>query len=453
MKKIKFYLQMTLALILFFVLYDIIEPPLGKYVVIFFLFPLALFFAQTYKHSIFIFIFISIEVAVFTFGFFNFLTLNITIIFLSLIPILFYFFKPDFPEMPDVKKNNSELKFFREELINEQKAIISKRNILEKKSEKIMQFYLILKDLNKYVTAEESANALSNVLASKPGISYVVVAAKNKKTLFTTISFLDSKLKDKWDNLLTNNEEIKNLTEPGIIYSLIPIDNKTVIGWPVRIQNKLISCILLVVEKNYVQTYLEAGYFYLPHLILGTKRILLFAELKEKARVDGLTGLYRRQYFMDRLYIEIQRAKRYKTDFYILMADIDFFKTVNDTYGHPVGDKVLTSIAKIFNKTIRPGDLVGRYGGEEFIILFPMLTEQKVFEIAENIRKSIKRIKFNENNLTFSVTISIGIAKYKNNLDSENLIAAADKALYEAKLTGRNKTVIYKDSDTSVSEF
>jgi diguanylate cyclase (GGDEF)-like protein len=94
---------------------------------------------------------------------------------------------------------------------------------------------------------------------------------------------------------------------------------------------------------------------------------------------------------MERLHTEIQVAKRYKTDFYIMMLDIDFFKKVNDTYGHLAGDKVLSSIAKILSDSVRPGDIIGRYGGEEFIILLPMIAKKQVLEIAENIRKNIEK--------------------------------------------------------------
>ena len=126
------------------------------------------------------------------------------------------------------------------------------------------------------------------------------------------------------------------------------------------------------------------------------------------------------------------------------MLDIDFFKKVNDTYGHLVGDKVLVAVSKILFKSVRPGDLTGRYGGEEFIVLLPMVSEEQVLQIAENIRSSVQKTKFNENNFTFSVTISIGIAKYNNNTTSNDVISLADKALYEAKQTGRNKIIINK---------
>jgi diguanylate cyclase (GGDEF)-like protein len=164
--------------------------------------------------------------------------------------------------------------------------------------------------------------------------------------------------------------------------------------------------------------------------------------LNDRARVDGLTGLYLRRYFMERLHTEIQVAKRYKTDFYIMMLDIDFFKKVNDTYGHLAGDKVLSSIAKILSDSVRPGDIIGRYGGEEFIILLPMVTKKQVSEIAENIRKNVEKQKFTEDNETFTTTISIGITKYIETLNEDNLISIADNALYQAKKEGRNKVVM-----------
>ena len=122
-----------------------------------------------------------------------------------------------------------------------------------------------------------------------------------------------------------------------------------------------------------------------------------------------------------------------------MMADLDFFKKVNDTYGHLAGDKVLSTVSKIFTNSLRIEDLAARYGGEEFVFIIPSSDKNFVLEIAENIRKQIEETIFVEENKKFSVTISIGVVKYENKLNYKNLIALADKALYKAKKEGRNK--------------
>ena len=170
---------------------------------------------------------------------------------------------------------------------------------------------------------------------------------------------------------------------------------------------------------------------------------MLFLETKEKSRTDALTGVYLRRYFLEKLNIEIKRAKRYKTNFHILMLDIDFFKKINDTYGHLTGDKVLIEISKKIEQNIRPTDILCRYGGEEFIVLLNNLTDTDALNVAQNIRNEIKKIKFNEDNIVFSVTVSIGITKYKESFNSKEIISVADKALYEAKNSGRDRVVSF----------
>lgn len=444
-KKNKFYLQTVLVLICFLIVFYILKENNERYVLCLFLLPVSLLFPREYKYSVHIFGLTAVIFSLITFGF-SYFALITAVIFLSVIPAFHYFFKPDEIQSPDLQKQNNELKFFKEELLNEDQSLNEERLSLEKKLERIIQLYIISKDLTKNITAEDSSNALSAMLSSRTGILYSFVAVKYKaKNHLIIQSSLQHEKRSKWDEALKEHyQEIIKLTRPSIINSLTYIENNQVVVWPIIVDNHFVSCAFLIVEKNYAQTYLEEGSLFLPHLILGTKRIMLFSELQEKARIDGLTGLYLRRYFMERLYIEFQRSKRYKTDFYILMLDIDFFKKVNDTYGHLVGDKVLVAVSKILFKSVRPGDLTGRYGGEEFIVLLPMVSEEQVLQIAENIRSSVQKTKFNENNFTFSVTISIGIAKYNNNTTSNDVISLADKALYEAKQTGRNKIIINK---------
>ncbi|MGE4385339.1 MAG: GGDEF domain-containing protein [Endomicrobiaceae bacterium] len=442
-KNTKFYFQTVLALICFLIIFYVLKEQVERYVLCLFLLPISLLFPREYKYSVSVFGMTAVIISVITFGL-SYLTLIISLIFISVIPSLNYFFKPNQIQSPDLKKKNDELRFFKEELLNEDRSLNEERLSLEKKLEKIIQLYIISKDLTKNITAEESSNALSAMLSSRTGIIYSLVAVKYRaKNHLTILSSIKHDIKNKWDAALKENyQEIINLSKPSIVTSLSYIENKPVIAWPIILDNNFISCAFLIVERNYAQTYLEEGSLFIPHLILGTKRIILFSALQEKARVDGLTGLYLRRHFMERLYTEFQRSKRYKTDFYILMLDIDFFKKINDTYGHLIGDKVLVAVAKILSKSVRPGDLIGRYGGEEFIVLLPMASQEQVTAIAENIRSTVQKTRFNENNFTFSVTISIGIAKYRNNTTSNDVISLADKALYDAKQTGRNKIIL-----------
>lgn len=161
----------------------------------------------------------------------------------------------------------------------------------------------------------------------------------------------------------------------------------------------------------------------------------IIKELEKAAYTDGLTKLYNHKKIFEFLDIEIQKEKRYKNSFSIMMADIDFFKKVNDSYGHQSGDVVLEKVSNIIKDTIRDTDIAGRYGGEEFLIIFPEISEVDAVNAAERIRKNIESLIF-ENEI--KITISGGVVQYKGETALE-LIEKADIKLYSAKEKGRNR--------------
>jgi diguanylate cyclase (GGDEF)-like protein len=128
------------------------------------------------------------------------------------------------------------------------------------------------------------------------------------------------------------------------------------------------------------------------------------------------------------------------------MLDIDHFKKINDNYGHLIGDDVLKKTASLISSSLRHGDIAGRYGGEEFIVLLPTISQEKTIEIAEKIRKSIKDIIFKSDKKSFSITISIGLSKYKKGMDIDTLVGNADNALYQAKNSGRDNIILYEEN-------
>lgn len=170
---------------------------------------------------------------------------------------------------------------------------------------------------------------------------------------------------------------------------------------------------------------------------LRTKRLQDL--LLKYGEVDSLTEIYNRRVLMERLQQEWDRSLRSNTIFSFIMADIDKFKIVNDTYGHPVGDDVLEKVAYILKKSIRSGDIVGRYGGEEFSIIMVNSTVQEAFVAADRYRHEIEKIVFNAKKVTFSVTCSFGVADSSEKDSLDKLVSAADAAMYEAKESGRNR--------------
>lgn len=165
------------------------------------------------------------------------------------------------------------------------------------------------------------------------------------------------------------------------------------------------------------------------------------------ANTDPLTCAYNRMYLMDVLNREFSRAKRMDHVFSLLMIDIDRFKTINDTYGHPAGDKVLVEVSELFASEARDYDTVSRYGGEEFVILLPATAEDDAFTIAERLRLKAQSITFAERGL--QVTISIGVVTYDNDTygSVEEMLHAVDQYLYQAKRGGRNQTVVSHGED------
>lgn len=166
-------------------------------------------------------------------------------------------------------------------------------------------------------------------------------------------------------------------------------------------------------------------------------------QLEMVSRVDGLTGLYNRRYWEEQFVMEYKRDKRNDNPSTLIMLDIDHFKHVNDTYGHPAGDEVIKALAGIIKKSIRETDFAGRFGGDEFSIILPDTPVANVEFVAERIRRLVEKciVIYDEKNISF--TVSIGIAGFKKTDEtSTEWLKAADNALYKSKESGRNQVVL-----------
>ena len=162
-------------------------------------------------------------------------------------------------------------------------------------------------------------------------------------------------------------------------------------------------------------------------------------ELKRQSTTDQLTKLYNRKYFDDTIEKEMQRATRYNTSLSIIIADIDFFKKVNDTYGHIAGDNILADFAALIKQNIRTTDMAFRYGGEEFVILLPNTTAQDAKLLAKKLRTIVNNHTFNDPK---KITCSFGISEYKAGESKETFFKKADDALYFVKENGRNNIAV-----------
>ena len=167
-----------------------------------------------------------------------------------------------------------------------------------------------------------------------------------------------------------------------------------------------------------------------------------YALLQQLATVDPLTGLENRRSLMDFSEVQLKLAQRYKSFFSILLIDLDYFKKINDTYGHLIGDEILKNIAKILKESLRNVDHIGRFGGEEFIVILPNTTLKNAVLVAEKVRDAIANFVHNIEEQNIQTTVSIGIASY-NSLDDDvnQILERADQALYTAKSSGRNCSI------------
>ena len=162
-----------------------------------------------------------------------------------------------------------------------------------------------------------------------------------------------------------------------------------------------------------------------------------FESAKQLAYLDGLTGIFNRRFFEMRIVEELERAQRYKSDLSVIMLDIDHFKKLNDEFGHLLGDEVLRQVSNILQQHLRKGDVVCRFGGEEFAILLPQASHESAMEVAEKLRRTIETWHFP--GVPRPVTVSAGAAHFPEFGETrDEVVAAADTALYMAKQAGRN---------------
>lgn len=167
-------------------------------------------------------------------------------------------------------------------------------------------------------------------------------------------------------------------------------------------------------------------------------------DLERISITDSLTGLKNQRYFRARLDEEFESARRHSRPLSLLTMDLDFFKRVNDTHGHPMGDRLLAEVARAFAGQVRKGETLARVGGEEFSILLPGITLKKARQVGERIRQDVKKIRLaTRRGEEVTVTVSLGLACASPGKagSAESLVARADKALYKAKAQGRDRLV------------
>ncbi|WP_460119173.1 GGDEF domain-containing protein [Pseudomonas sp. S2_C03] len=197
-------------------------------------------------------------------------------------------------------------------------------------------------------------------------------------------------------------------------------------------------------DKCFLKRQVEPGQ---PVIIVGfaediTDKKNMESELHRLATTDVLTQSSNRRHFFDCAHREFELARQQGGPLAFLLLDIDDFKQINDTYGHPEGDKVLQQIAETGRGALRRGDVFGRIGGEEFAAVFPGCAPDMALQVAERLQREIQRLSFNHEQRTFGITVSQGLTNLKaEDASIESLFARADAAMYEAKRQGKNRII------------
>ena len=197
-------------------------------------------------------------------------------------------------------------------------------------------------------------------------------------------------------------------------------------------------------EQNVISDLKEMAVILSEYLSLSIANIQLNERLERQSIRDPLTGLFNRRYMEESLQREIRRSERAQTQIGIIMADIDHFKSFNDRYGHPAGDKVLAKMGSFFKARIRSADVACRYGGEEFVFFWPESSAENTFKRADQMREEVKNLEVHHGGeLLASITLSMGISTYPDQgSNAEDLLRVADAALYRAKQEGRDRVII-----------
>ena len=318
-----------------------------------------------------------------------------------------------------IEAKNSELNF-KINSIEEQKVIIANQTkniktyeerlntqtkLLEKQTLEIEEQKKQLKIIQTNIETEKNnlLNAITNVKEKEKIVESLINLQKDKQFEFEKakkdLDILNSQIEEQKNNLLLKEDTISN--QKNIISALV-----------------ILSIIIIA---------------------LGLNGLRLNRLLKDLSQTDALSGLYNRRYMNKKLEEEIMKYQRYGTPFSLLLLDIDYFKKINDTFGHDKGDLVIKKISSLIQKNIRNTDICARWGGEEFLILASNSDLSGAVKLANNLKDLIENSDFEINN---KVTVSIGVSSMNKHLEEESLLKLVDNALYKAKEKGRNRVEI-----------
>lgn len=346
----------------------------------------------------------------------------------------------------DIKKfENNIIKTFEVVLSQISSAVLN--NLLNSQMQINVKFYDAMKNIAKIIENQYELNYIIPIIGEMIDrfianhLIYVFLKDDNNKyNLLWPLSCKDENIINMLDTVKIEDEYIIS-------------KNKKIAIFPLKNENKILGAI---VASSNVYPLNEREVTYLLQLANQSSttigRANMYSEILKHATMDALTGLNNRRQFEIRLNQEFATAKRKNKKLCCMMTDIDYFKKINDTYGHIAGDIVLKKVASIIESQLREYDTASRYGGEEFCILLPYTTIEEAKFVAERLRKKVESEKIDiqqvySNQKEIQVTISIGVSEFNEHtiLTPKDLYKKADEALYQAKEQGRNRVVLYQN--------
>jgi diguanylate cyclase (GGDEF)-like protein len=312
----------------------------------------------------------------------------------------------------------------------------------------------LVSSLNLNVIAEKLCEGAEKIASSHAFL--FIASGKQFELIHNTGSTMENKtafdLKGTFINIAVENRQpiymadMKDYSASVLPFSAGNIRSIFVI--PLIYESKLLGLFVMSSEKaDFLDTFqIELVKVMCNQAATSIANAKLHAEIEKLATTDGLTGLFNHRVFQEKLSEELKKLSRYSEPSSLLLADIDFFKKINDTYGHPSGDLVLKEVSKIIREAIRDIDIPARYGGEEFAAILPRTDSKGAINIAERLRTAVMNASFSSDTSSLRVTLSIGIATTPSDAKTkEELIEKADQALYYAKHNGRNRSVLWSE--------
>lgn len=339
------------------------------------------------------------------------------------------------------------------EIVSDNKEIKSFMEIASYIISLKVQNIMLAERMQKNVDFHNSMKNIAKIIESQYELSYIIplIGEMIDKFISNHLIYIflidENGYKLTWPNACNDKKIYEMLKELDTKY-ILSSDKKTGI-FPLISEGKLLGGL---VTKSMDTEINPKEIDYIEQLTSQTaitiNRANVYAEILKHATLDALTGFYNRRQLEERLKQEVSSARRQHSPMCVIMSDIDFFKNVNDTYGHSVGDLVLKTVSKVMRTGLREYDVAGRYGGEEFFFILPFTKIDEAVMVAERLRKSVQDeiidisiVNPDVSDKNINVTISLGVYEYKTDDTEEDLIKKADKALYQAKESGRNKVV------------